>query len=220
MEKQYLNPEAREQAVDRHASGLLEELTQRGILEQDSVDALPLETFTQRRHIPSDFDKRLNGVTSVGRDGERTALLMISEQNEEYTIGIYVQPERGVSYANVNPRAENQKGLTVSFDHSEIRSPRSDRSSSTNMNDVGTTRTCDDYSFCCDESGTCDSSDICQGTCGAEGVCDDRVYYTVEYYSCYRCGGSSFEDCCCSLEGTGCADGSSCYCSDCCGGCP
>lgn len=196
IERRYFDQRAREAAVQAYADDLLEELTDRGILSSSSVSDLPLGNFTEKETlIKSTETERKVGVTSVQKEGTRTVLLMISENTSTHTLGIYVQPEVGKSYAHVKEKHTDEPTFSISTSRPTTKLEPTDH---------------------CSDETVCDEGNICNGEC--HDSCTDYMYYWIEYYNCYSCG-TEFHDCCCELEGRDCND-SDCYCSGtCCPGC-
>jgi len=204
VEKQYLAEEAIRKAIKTHANGLLVELADRDLLPNNSVDTLPLSKLdTATTRVQSTEESRKVAVTSVERDGTRTALIMVSEETPTHSLGIYVQPEADRRYALVTSKADGEEfAVNPDAEVTEL--------SLTNGSDGGetsaTTQSCEDYTYC-------DSK--CRSSCGSSNLCDDRVYY---YQVQVRC--SQYPSRCrCYEDGKDCGGGD-CYCSGCCSGCP
>lgn len=103
IRSRYDSPEMIRQTVETHADGLLNNLSEQGILDSGSVEDLPLEEFKEGRRtlVPAD-DPRGVGIDAVRIDGKDTALITVSANTEDENLSIYVQPEREKSYSIVD----------------------------------------------------------------------------------------------------------------------
>lgn len=101
-------------AFDRHGARLLETLVEAGIVPEDfdfhslrfdlDADATGLE--------PVGEDGR--GVVTSVRDGATpSALGMVSTSIDGYDVNLYVQPERDLAYALVEPRGSDERLLAT-----------------------------------------------------------------------------------------------------------
>lgn len=199
IERRYLEPRALESAVREHAGDLLEELDDRGLLSS-SVEDLPLDNLEEDEHIVEETDaERKVGVISTGKDGFRTAHIMISENTPTHRIAIYVQPEAGESYAHVQPKDDELSKFSIN--------PGRANTKATTSSDCG------GVFYICDEDRT-----PCNASCSTS-TCTDLIYYCNAKYEEYECG-STFDDCCAEFKGCECGVLDDCYCQGCCENCP
>lgn len=113
----YMDPAAVDRVVEAHAADVLEELEAEGYLDEASVDALPTETIhDDKRALPP--EERLEGaaVDAITWDGEETAVISASVNTDTHSVSVYVQPERGESYAFVEKPDGTVRTVTTGTD--------------------------------------------------------------------------------------------------------
>lgn len=122
LARRYESPSLSRTLVADHGRETLEMLAEHGYLEDASVDRLPLDThFEERTAIRPESPRNGFAVTAIEADGVATAHITVSFATESHDVALYVQPERGTSYAVV----VEESGREV-FVHPEATEPMDD----------------------------------------------------------------------------------------------
>ena len=103
---EYAALDARRQAFASNAAPVLEELSERSLIDSASAEEFPLERYSESRTRldPSDSaDGTAVTVTQTDDEG-LTPLLMAKESTSEHTVRLFVKPESGESYPWSTPR--------------------------------------------------------------------------------------------------------------------
>lgn len=175
--REYATLEARRQAFASNATSVLEELSERSLIESASVERFPLDRYSEPR-TRFDPSEPVTGtaVTAAETDaGELTPLLMSMKTTDEHTIRLFVKPRSGKSYALVDPVDD---GESFAIDPSVDGSTKLTQSS------------CSDSYYCGDR---CDEE---VANCFVSGT----ELFTTHYVSCYERDGS----CSCYDSGSDC----------------
>lgn len=109
-EQKYRQKPRRMQAVEEYASGVLDELSARGIVEEASVAAFEHGTEADWRDLAPDraVDAwAVNGYTDPERE-EPTAHLKLSKSTDTHDLTLHVRPELSEAYALVSPKDDGE----------------------------------------------------------------------------------------------------------------
>lgn len=169
LEREYEDHQRVKQAVRDHGHKLLEELTARGYLRNQSLNELSLDTQLDRTFLPPESDSSGVAITFMMPDFEPTALIMASEDTDDYNMGLYIQPEAGKSYSIINEKTSSEPAHVV--DTGENSAHSRNISSSANINGTGA---------CWEEVG-CDEDDVCH--IDPSEYCT-HVWYEKKVYHC------------------------------------
>lgn len=102
IKARFADPVAARETVAEHADVLLDELADRGVLATASVSAFPAgELLTPGTYSHADEGATVRGARI---DGEWDAEVATSTETESHTVELVVQPNRGRSYALVDPK--------------------------------------------------------------------------------------------------------------------
>lgn len=191
VETKYLATGAVRSAFATHADDLLDELHARDLLDSPRPADLPVGPLLRdRTRLEAADTTEGTAVTSLETDDGRTALILTSVDEADYSMTMAVQPEAGKRYAEIEPK-DGSDSFAIDPSTEQVKLD-------------ATTQECYDYTNC--------TSQVCAKNC--RFGCNDEVWHQAQDYSCYRCTGG----CCCYPYGdTYCALG--CKCEGCCAGC-
>lgn len=98
--EEYSSSEAVREAIESHAQELLEQLSQRGVLESESVDSLPTGSILSKEEFPNVTD----GVTVVGllAESSPTAHIIVKKSLGSQDLTLVVEPHVERSFARVS----------------------------------------------------------------------------------------------------------------------
>lgn len=180
----YGDVEAFRRTVAVQAAPVLEQLSDRDVIDAPSIDEFPVERLdeTRTRLEPGADDGA--GVTAVETpEGDRHSLLMVATNTETHNVRLFAKPEVGESYALVSTHDGDERYAVDAEQGYMTASNRCEHQ--------------DDY--------------ICGSDCGQAvdpiacllGACVDKS--TTIYLEWYRCGsiGDRY-DCCSKTTGTTC----------------
>lgn len=117
LEERYAGREGLLDAFGEHAADLPPALAEAGVVSEEfDFDRLDFEVDPDATKMkPTDADGRA-GVTVVRGSGTPTALGMVSTSADDHEISLYVQPQRGESYAFVEPKGDGDRFVVTDDD--------------------------------------------------------------------------------------------------------
>lgn len=101
LEDQYDSEQAIQQAVDEHASDVLQSLSERDVIESASASSLPLAESLEIEAIETSEGSDGVAATAIVEEDEPTGFIAISQTTDDHDLSLYVQPEREHAYAYV-----------------------------------------------------------------------------------------------------------------------